>query len=82
MCVGPRCGFCDTMASTVRRGTGRLRLQGYMVKMRGCPRLVDVVCYCFGSSLEMNRSGGGHLGRHRITDPAAQGQQDDHEGED
>ncbi len=53
-----------------------------MVKMRLSPRFMDIISYDFCSGLLMLQLAKRHLGRHRVAEPAAQGQQGDHEGEE
>lgn len=53
-----------------------------MVKMLVSPRFMGVGSYEFRSGLLMLQIPGGHAGRHRIANPAAHGQQGDHEDEE
>ena len=54
----------------------------FMIETRFSPHFMGVISYCFCSVLLVLQPGQCHLGRHRVADPAAQGQQGDHEGEE
>ncbi len=53
-----------------------------MVKMGYFARCMDLSSYAFCGNLHLPRLTSRHPGRHRITSPAAQGQQGDHHDEE
>lgn len=61
----------------IRHGLGSFKSLIWVLK-RGCRRRF----MCVGSSCFCSDCDAGHLNSHHVTGPAAQGQQDDHEGED
>ena len=81
-------GVIGGMPGAVMNGLPRLhRIRGpwrgcFMIEMGLSPRFMGVISYDFYSGLLVPQLGQCHLGRHRVADPAAQGQQGDHEGEE
>ena len=61
----------------IRRGLGCFKSLILVIK-RGCRHRF----MCVGSSCFCSDCDAGHLNSHHVTGPAAQGQQDNHEGED
>lgn len=61
----------------------RLRRCRFMVNMAFSPHFMGAASYYFCSGwLVLLQLGKRHVGRHRVAEPATQGQQGDHEGDE
>ena len=78
-------GVFSAMACAVSHRPDGVQNRRYMIKIGFHAYYISVSSYAFCSNLpllHLRHLPGRHFGRHRITGPAAQGQQGDHEDEE